>query len=244
DEELNDLEIECIEGFGTLAPNGYNLASGGGNFKHSPKTIELMKERKRANVEKNRHEKLRGMPMYVSYYPPSRGEAIRVVNHPLCNDIVFSVHKYGSFENAKTAVLEFLAELEASGVSRRTTKMAGPKPKKPLTAPKIPPALVYPTPDKHPGIIKTKYGYRVQKKYKGIRYFKNFENRQYSMEENKAAAIEWLAQIIDKLIQEWNDTQSQKNVQRLDVGGSDDVGDDEINRMINDAVNDIAGLKI
>ena len=44
DEACNQLEIEYIKKFNTLAPNGYNLESGGKNHTHHPDTIKKMSE--------------------------------------------------------------------------------------------------------------------------------------------------------------------------------------------------------
>ena len=44
DEACNDFEIEYIKKFNTLAPNGYNLESGGGNSKHHPDTKKKISE--------------------------------------------------------------------------------------------------------------------------------------------------------------------------------------------------------
>ncbi len=45
DEDCNRFEEDYIKKFGTLAPNGYNLKSGGNNSKQHPDTIQLIKER-------------------------------------------------------------------------------------------------------------------------------------------------------------------------------------------------------
>ena len=42
DEDCNRLEEEYIQKFKTLAPNGYNLQSGGNNWHHHPETKEKM----------------------------------------------------------------------------------------------------------------------------------------------------------------------------------------------------------
>jgi group I intron endonuclease len=43
DEDCNKYEAEYIKKFNTIVPNGYNLQSGGLNYKHHPETIEKMK---------------------------------------------------------------------------------------------------------------------------------------------------------------------------------------------------------
>jgi len=44
DEACNQLEIDYIKKFNTLAPNGYNLESGGNNHKTHPDTIKKLSE--------------------------------------------------------------------------------------------------------------------------------------------------------------------------------------------------------
>jgi group I intron endonuclease len=44
DDACNELEKYYIEKYNCLVPNGYNLMSGGGNFKHHPETIKKMRE--------------------------------------------------------------------------------------------------------------------------------------------------------------------------------------------------------
>lgn len=43
-DELNQLEVDLIAKYDTLAPNGYNLRHGGGNFTHHPDSIKRMSE--------------------------------------------------------------------------------------------------------------------------------------------------------------------------------------------------------
>ena len=44
DDACNTLETEYIQKYNCLVPNGYNLMSGGGNFKHHPETIKKMSD--------------------------------------------------------------------------------------------------------------------------------------------------------------------------------------------------------
>ena len=54
-EELNSLEIEFINKFDSIE-NGFNIREGGGNKKHSPESIERMKEAQRAAHARRREE--------------------------------------------------------------------------------------------------------------------------------------------------------------------------------------------
>lgn len=44
DDDMNDLEIEYIRKFKTLAPHGYNLREGGNNGKHHEETKEKIRQ--------------------------------------------------------------------------------------------------------------------------------------------------------------------------------------------------------
>jgi hypothetical protein len=123
DEKLDALETEYISRYDSIA-RGYNMTTGGGAFRHSPDTIALMKEVKKANVENYRHPKLEGMPAHVGYLSGKNGyEAVRIVNYPPYNGI-FSNRKYGSFEAAKQAARKFLEQLEAAEAQKAASLAA------------------------------------------------------------------------------------------------------------------------
>jgi group I intron endonuclease len=179
---LDDLEIQYIEAFNTLVPNGYNLTTGGSRFNHNEVTIERMKEQKRANIDNVRNEKLAGLPPLVTYRNhPTKGEQVLINQHPLCKHKTFSAYKYGSFENAKIALLEFIVELELNGVPHVPKKRGEDDIKK------------------YKGLIATPEGYRVNKVHKGITYDKRFERKDRTKDENKAAAIQWYIDLLTRL---------------------------------------------
>ena len=75
------------------------------------------------------------MPPYTSYGKNDKHgrEWILIQNHPLCKLKNFYVKKYGSIENTKEAVRQFLKNLEESGVphnSNRKKYTKRPKEKK------------------------------------------------------------------------------------------------------------------
>ncbi len=114
DDKLDLLEQKYIALFHSDV-EGYNVASGGRTFQHASASVEKIRETKKANVEEHRHPKLQGMPMHTSYMAKAGGyEAIRIANHPLCKDRIFSTVRYGTFEKARAAVCEFLEQLEAT----------------------------------------------------------------------------------------------------------------------------------
>lgn len=58
-DELNSLEIEFINKFDSIA-NGFNIREGGGNKRHSPESIERMKEAQRAAHARRRADGTEG----------------------------------------------------------------------------------------------------------------------------------------------------------------------------------------
>ncbi len=190
DSELNALEVQYIKEHNSIAPFGYNLNSGGGaGRKQHPETIKRMVEQKHARIDniKSRNEKLKGMPPHVCYHNNEKnGEFLCVSGHPLCKYKYFSTKAYGSFENAKTAVLDFLVELEREGVHyippiRNTDKSDDINIKK------------------YKGLVETRKGYRVCKTYQKHVYDKRFERSDCTREENKANAIAWYLDLLTRL---------------------------------------------
>lgn len=182
DDLLNDVEIQYIAELNTQCPNGFNLSSGGLNFKHSQETIDLMKRRKHEFVDNVRNEKLQGLPAKTAYRNhKTKGEQILFNNHPLCKHKTFSTDKYGTFEKTKEAALQFYQELEQSGIPYVKPKNGDDDLKN------------------KPGFIKTPKGYRVNKVQKGINFDKRFERKDRTDAENKAAALEWYNNLIADL---------------------------------------------
>jgi group I intron endonuclease len=62
DEACNQMEMEYIKKFNTLAPNGYNLREGGNNSKHHPETNKKKSESMKRTIQ----DKIaRGLPPVV-----------------------------------------------------------------------------------------------------------------------------------------------------------------------------------
>lgn len=73
DELLNEKEEYYIKEFNTLAPNGYNLQSGGKVITHHPDTIKKISENTSKGIRKNidnyrKYDVCDGLPVYISYY--------------------------------------------------------------------------------------------------------------------------------------------------------------------------------
>jgi len=130
-EELDQTEINFIKQLNTLAPNGYNLTTGGERFDHTDETKNRIstkiKEHMLSNIDKYRQlEETKGMPLYCAYKNINGYEAYYVNNHPLCNKKYFSVFKYGSKQAARDACEQFLIELNSTGTYTRTGTIKTP----------------------------------------------------------------------------------------------------------------------
>jgi hypothetical protein len=181
--ELNELEIYYITLYCSLVPNGYNAASGGrAKFHHSETSIQLMKEKKHGNVNNTRHPIIHDMPPYVTYSKDNKKgyEWVMIQNHPLCKEKTFTVERYGSVENAKAALLEFLNALEATGTPYIQEKKGNLQ--------------------KYPGLKETPKGYKIEKYIDRQCYHAGFESQQFTREENRARAIEYYETNIRPLI--------------------------------------------
>ncbi len=88
--DLNAMETHFIKQFNTMAPNGYNLTTGGGaNSRQSEETKQLRRESMMGkNVGKvyARRKRLRpedsDLPKYLSFFRKPNGEGYRVMHHP------------------------------------------------------------------------------------------------------------------------------------------------------------------
>ncbi|MDE2103645.1 MAG: GIY-YIG nuclease family protein, partial [Patescibacteria group bacterium] len=116
DDELNDAETALIAEFDSLAPNGYNLTTGGHRCDMSKETCAKISATRRERIDDLRSEKLKGMPVFFTYRNyPETGEQIILLKHPLCDSKCFSVKEHKTFEAAKEAALKFHNELEKKG---------------------------------------------------------------------------------------------------------------------------------
>lgn len=177
--KLDDHEIAFIKQFDSLAPNGYNLTTGGSaNYRHSEVTKRLMSQQKLANVDAVRNEKLRGLPGHTAYRNyPEKGEEILINGHPLCDYATFSARTYGSFEDAKVAVIEFIKDLEEKGVKYTPKK----------------------DPDLPVGVSRIPGGYRVNKVHKGVNYDYKAKSKRDSDEQRKQKALAWYHALMERL---------------------------------------------
>ncbi len=199
DEFLNEYEETFIHGYNTLVPNGYNLTSGGKQFAHSESSIKAMSSAKCKNVDKQRHEKLRGLPPHVRYCKGKTYEAIAINNHPLCKYQTFSTVTYGSFENVRQAVIAHIAELEGTDTSCDESEHDDSSDHEEVVERVYKPKRKNVNLEKRPNPRKTKNGYRVQKTHKGIVYTKAFIDTKKTDEEKLALAEEYCDEIMNFL---------------------------------------------
>ena len=176
DEQIDENEIKYIKELNTLAPNGYNLTTGGGKFNHCEKTKQLLREKIRAIMLKDidkfrRSEFTKGMPPFVAYKDTGKYKSYYVNNHPLCKRKYFSESTYGSIEAAKQACIEFVNNLNATG---KAHEVKGPKG----------------VPVK--GLRLQKNGYQVRKTVKGKVIEKSFTDKSKTSEENLQLALAFI----------------------------------------------------
>lgn len=175
-DELDENEIKFILELDTLAPNGYNLTTGGGYFQHCDLTKKLISEKVKDimlnNIDNFRSsEKTKGMPPYVAYANRDKYEAYYVNNHPLCKRKYFSASTYGTIENAKLACVEFVNELNIANIPHVVEGQNGAPIK---------------------GLRTTKHGYQVRKTIKGTVHKKSFNDKKLTREENLANATKYI----------------------------------------------------
>lgn len=173
-ELLNEEEKKHITMLNSLVPNGYNLLCGGNQQEHSNITIDHIRKTKWSRIDSNRNVKLQGLPPKVTYRNKGTYEEIVINHHTLCKHKVFSTKTYSSLEDAKSACIEFLNNLETNGITYTPNKNGVNLPK---------------------GVCLIENGYRVNKVINKKCYDKKFVNTNLTMEEKHNLAIEYLKQI-------------------------------------------------
>lgn len=147
--------------------NGYNILQGGdGPGKFTPEILAKMVKKIRAamptSVDKiRRNDQSKGLPIYVSW--DSELEGFRIRHPTLCNNKNFSVTKHGSIESAKSAAIEFINDLIASGIPYVSDKVKNK-------------ALSGDGESLPRGIHKVSCGYVACRQYKKLQYYHRFSN--------------------------------------------------------------------
>lgn len=158
EDELNDAEINNIVKYNTLYPYGYNATTGGNSkYRHRPESIALMKKVKHERVDSIRHATLVGLPPYTTYgVNPKSGDD-------------FYVKQYGSIDDTKKAVIEFLDDLVRNDTTYQRFKVGGNR---------IP-----------IGMKETKKGFKIEIHRGGKIYRDGFESKNHTREENYEKAM-------------------------------------------------------
>lgn len=221
-DQLDEYETQFIKLYGTMAPNGYNLETGGhGNKIIAESSRKLMSEaqKRRDNRPFRKSEETKNLPKFIGRVNREFSNGYKIARHPKCLHKDFCDKTKTLEENLQDAK-DFLARLDAGEVE------VIPRPKK--TLPK--------------GIGKEKYGYRVNMYYIGIgRYSKVFGSRELTKEQNYNLAIEHLKiaprkllkKAIDKQIVKLEEIQEsiKRNLKTLDQMES---AIDRLRKMFND----------
>jgi hypothetical protein len=177
-EMLDVMEMQHIEEFDSVI-NGYNLKSGGNNSRHSDETKALLRVINAENMKTTftqfrKHKILDDLPIHCIYIKKPRSEGLAINKHPLCSRKEFMINKYGTMENTKMALLEYLVQLETIGLKK--------------------PRLIKKDLDLPKGMRKIKNSYFIDKTINGNTYRKAFSGK--SDQENKINAIAYLKALI------------------------------------------------
>lgn len=183
DEKLDDAEIELIALHNTLAPNGYNLTTGGGHFKHHDDTKQIISEKAKEAapnlINKYRSDEMKGSDMYiVKHDKHTKGRhyyGVAINKHPLCSYKSFLVSDYGTFEKCKEEAHKFLAELVEKGEPYQVKRKKDPTLENGITA--------------------FRTGYKVFIKINGELYKKTFEGKNIPDEVKKQKAKDYIKQL-------------------------------------------------
>ncbi len=184
--DLNDKEVFYVEKYNSIAPNGYNMTTGGNSkYKHTAETISLLSEIRHKNIDNNRHECLKGLPLCTTYGNcPTKGGGYYIVvqKHPLCKYRCFLLKDYNNdLDLTKQAVHTFINEIESTKIKYVTPKLFDLK--------------------DYPGLKSTKKGFRIEKVYQGQRFVKSFQSGgETKREENKLLAIKYYDDVITPII--------------------------------------------
>lgn len=175
DDELDDMEIYFIKEYNTLRPNGYNLTSGGGHFRHHESTKKIMSDKAVAAapalIDKYRKEETKGLPMYIVSHNKGKSKGFAVCGHPLCDYNSFTLVEYDSMETCKIEAIKFLDELVKNGV-------------KYVPVMKSDPTLPI-------GMSPFRKGYIVKRKINGVLYKQTFEGKGRTLEQRRQDAQDY-----------------------------------------------------
>lgn len=173
-DDLNNAEMFWIKLFGAIE-HGYNIHTGG--------AMPAMSTEYRATINDSYRKyktELEGLPMYCIYVKDKYEDYLVIQRHPLCNNKKFVISKYGGLDNAKKALLEYLKNLEETGIPKvKHIKKESDLPK---------------------GVkVRSATAYQVTKIINGISYEKRFNSS--TKEKNREQAINYLNYLTKTYIQ-------------------------------------------
>lgn len=168
DEMLDQYEVMFIKKFDTLAPNGYNLTTGGDSKKeYSQDTLDKMKE-SALTRDSTAYRKLDVTKEWPKYLGMFEG-VVRISKHPKCSCMYFN-DKNKTFDQNVDDAKEFLQLLNNDMVS--IVKRKSPHPK---------------------GLTEIKGGYRVRLKLpSGVITTPVFTNQKIPLEERLQQALKFI----------------------------------------------------
>lgn len=176
EKDLDDYETKFIELYNTLAPNGYNLETGGhGNKIISETSRKLMSEaqKRRDNRPFRKSDETRNLPKYIGKVNRQYSKGYKISRHPSCLYKNFCDKNKTDSENLQDAI-KFLSELDTGEVK------VEPRPKKTLPV----------------GIHTAGNGFRVELRDPVYgRYTKLFNTGPYTTEEQYERALNHMASV-------------------------------------------------
>lgn len=175
EDELDYYEDYYISEYDTLAPNGYNLMTGGNSNKRmSEKTKEKMRlsALKRTSKAYRKSEKTKDFPKFLQVVETKYSKGYRITKHPNCPCKSF-FDKNKTMEEKKQEALDFLEKLNLGEVVVKKKVRELPE-----------------------GIQNASYGYRIYwKNSEGKLITKRFGSSKMTKELKLKLAIEHLAKL-------------------------------------------------
>nr|QQV29487.1 GIY-YIG catalytic domain-containing endonuclease [Kaumoebavirus] len=170
EEHLDDYETKFIELYGSLAPGGYNLTTGGSANKHMSETTKIkMKESAlaRESAPYRKYEETAHLPKFMTWIENEYQSGYKISKHPKCSSKYFT-DKEKTLEENYADAMDFMNKLNLGEVE-----------------------VVIPPRELPDGIQKSGDGFRVRYKDGGKTKFKCFKDKNNTKEANLELAIQF-----------------------------------------------------
>jgi hypothetical protein len=177
DNTLDDYETKYIHIYDTMAPNGYNLITGGNSNKRASEQAKLNASivRKTKNPLYIDDEKVI-LPMYIQRVHKPHRTGFKIAKHPKYSSKQFCDKNKSERENLGCFAIEFLAKINNGEAEYEAKVKDIPK-----------------------GIQKHSNGFRVEyKNNDNERIIKTFTKKSLSVDENLTLAKKYLSEIIEQ----------------------------------------------